>query len=80
MTINNIHTNSLESIGNLVKLISVRHPHLKLIRQSLKERTVASLDPGDHGLSVFVMKARSHGSSKDMSEFLRRKKKQRGTC
>jgi hypothetical protein len=68
-----ILTDRLESIGNLVELVSMRHPHLKLLRQSLEEWTVASLDPGHHGLSVLVMKARSHRSSKDVSEFLNKR-------
>jgi hypothetical protein len=62
-----ILTHSLESIRNLVELVSVRHPHLKLLRQSLQERAVASLNPGNHGLSILVVKARSHRSSKDVS-------------
>jgi hypothetical protein len=68
-----ILTDSLESIRNLVELVAVRHPHLKLLRQSLEERTVASLNPGHHGLSILVMKSRSHHPSKDVSEFLNKR-------
>jgi hypothetical protein len=37
-------TNSLESIRDLAELISMRHPHLEVRWESLKEFAVTSLD------------------------------------
>jgi hypothetical protein len=55
---------------NLTKLISVRHPHLKLRRKAFKEPAVTTWDTPDSRFAVLMFESWRDFASKNMGDFL----------